>query len=48
MESTPTTLEEKVTFEQDRPGGIVWIPKGSTFTSEDLVFYRDKEQRSLE
>jgi len=37
-----------VAFEQDTSGGIVWIPRGQTFTWEDLVFYRDKGNRTLE
>jgi hypothetical protein len=29
-------------FEQDQPGGLVWIPEGKTFGFDDLVFYRGK------
>ena len=29
-------------FEQDQPGGLVWIPRGKTFAFDDLVFYRGK------
>ena len=31
-------------FEQDENGGVVWIPEGTTFGFDDLVFYRGKGQ----
>lgn len=35
-------------FEQDRPGGLVWVPEGKSFGFEDLVFYRGKGQVPFE
>ena len=29
-------------FEQDRTGGLVWVPEGKVFGFDDLVFYRGK------
>jgi len=29
-------------FEQDEPGGLVWVPRGTSFGFDDLVFYRGK------
>ncbi|TQK19093.1 N-formylglutamate amidohydrolase [Microbacterium sp. SLBN-154] len=29
-------------FVQDEPGGLVWIPEGTTFGFDDIVFYRGK------
>jgi hypothetical protein len=29
-------------FEQDHPGGLVWVPAGRAFGFDDLVFYRGK------
>lgn len=29
-------------FEQDHPGGLVWVPEGRSFGFEDLVHYRGK------
>ena len=36
------------TFEQDRPGGLVWVPEGVTFGFDDLVFHRDKGEVPFE
>lgn len=35
-------------FEQDQPGGVVWIPEGRTFGFDDLVFHRDKGEVTFE
>ncbi|MGA8046562.1 MAG: hypothetical protein WCA30_09890 [Dermatophilaceae bacterium] len=35
-------------FEQDDSGGIVWIPEGTTFGFDDLVFYRGKGEVPFE
>ena len=32
----------KPPFEQDQPGGLVWIEKGKVFDFDDMVFYRGK------
>ncbi|TQM64234.1 N-formylglutamate amidohydrolase [Humibacillus xanthopallidus] len=36
------------TFEQDHPGGLVWIPEGTTFGVDDIVFYRGKGEVPFE
>ena len=36
------------TFEQDRPGGLVWVPEGKTFGFDDLVFHRGKGEVPFE
>ncbi|HET7800155.1 MAG TPA: rhodanese-like domain-containing protein, partial [Humibacillus xanthopallidus] len=35
-------------FEQDPPGGLVWIPEGTAFGFDDLVFYRGKGEVPFE
>jgi hypothetical protein len=35
-------------FEQDQPGGLVWIPEGTSFGFDDLVFYRGKGEVSFD
>ena len=35
-------------YEQEASGEIVWIPEGTTFTNDDLLFYRDKGIRRIE
>jgi hypothetical protein len=40
---TPST-----TFQQDKAGGLVWIPEGVTFGFDDLVFYRGKGEVPFE
>jgi N-formylglutamate amidohydrolase len=38
----------KGTFEQDRPGGLVWVPSGKMFGFDDLVFFRGKGEKSFD
>lgn len=35
-------------FEQDQPGGLVWIKEGKTFGFDDLVFHRGKGEVPFE
>ena len=35
-------------FEQDRPGGLVWIPEGRRFGFDDLVHFAGKGEASFE
>jgi hypothetical protein len=35
-------------FEQEGPGGVVWIPEGTSFAFEDLVYYRGKGEVPFE
>jgi hypothetical protein len=35
-------------LEQDRPGGLVWVPEGTSFGFDDLVFYRGKGEVPFE
>lgn len=36
------------TFEQDRPGGLVWVSEGKKFGFDDLVFHRGKGEVAFE
>ena len=35
-------MAEVGAFEQDQPGGLIWVPLGKAFGFDDLVFYRGK------
>jgi hypothetical protein len=35
-------------FEQDHPGGLIWIPDGTTFGFDDLVHFRGKGEVPFE
>jgi hypothetical protein len=36
------------TLEQERPGGLVWIPRGTAFGEDDFIYYAGKVERPFD